>query len=69
MLKMFRLCRPIASPRSAPTSESGKESMIVKGCTKLSNCAARMEVDHHDREQERGAHVPDRLQTMLPKRA
>jgi len=29
-----------AMPPSAPTMDSGSDSMMVKGCRKLSNCAA-----------------------------
>ena len=41
-LNMLRYSPAIKSPPSAPTIDSGSDSIIVKGCTKLSNCDARI---------------------------
>ena len=41
-VKMFIVIREAKSAPSAPTDESGSESMMVNGWMNDSNCAARM---------------------------
>ncbi len=42
MLKMFSV-RPVShKPPNAPPTDNGNDSMIVNGCMKLSNWAARI---------------------------
>jgi hypothetical protein len=42
MAKMLMLMLAISSPPKAPISAKGKETMIVSGWIKLSNCDARI---------------------------
>ena len=37
---MFRVDPPTSKPSITPTSASGSDDMIAKGCTKLPNCEA-----------------------------